>query len=97
MDDKQKEKVESLQEVVQQKDKDFLEQQKQLLKLSALVDGQKLKLIEQDSKLMKKQNDTLVYQADGLKERKVVSFVENNNEEREDNMLLMNVSIYEEL
>jgi len=65
--DEEKVKAEELQEKLSQQELTQLDQRKQLIQLSNLVEEQQKKLTEQDNMLQMK-NDTLAYQADGLKE-----------------------------
>lgn len=65
--DEEKRRVEELQEQLQNQELQYIEQRKQLIQLSQLVDEQKKKLVEQNT-LLKKQSNTLASQADGLRE-----------------------------
>ncbi|XP_057317732.1 forkhead-associated domain-containing protein 1-like isoform X2 [Hydractinia symbiolongicarpus] len=72
LQEENKQKMESLEEKTKMQEKDLKEHRKQLLQMSALVEEQKTKIIEQDKKLMK-HNNTLASQADGLRESQVMS------------------------
>ena len=69
--DEEKLKVEELQDKLAKQEISHLDQRKQLIQLSSLVDEQQKKLLEQDQMLQTK-NETLAYQADGLREEKLV-------------------------
>lgn len=79
--------MESLEEKTKVQEKDLKEHRKQLLQMSALVEEQKTKIIEQDKKLMK-HNNTLASQADGLRESQVMC------EEKEAGRKSVRVSYY---
>jgi len=66
MSDKDKEKVESMNELISKQDQGLIDQRKQLLQLSSIVDEQKQQLIEQDEKIMK-QNNALAFHSDEQK------------------------------
>ena len=66
--EEEKMKAEELQAQLAKQELSEMEQRKQLIQLSNLVDEQQKKLVEQERALHLK-NDTLAFQADGLKEQ----------------------------